>query len=267
MKKVFLTLFTSLLFAQFVSAQFEIPEVPKKQTSFYDYIGLLNKSGARFLEEKLIQYSDSTTIQIVIIIIESTKGENINKLAKDWGNKWGIGQKEKDNGIVLLMAKGDRKVAISTGKGIEKRLTNAIAKRVIESRITPEFKKGKYYKGLNRGVDAIIECLSGDFEKTKEEPKVGDYNDDSWWQGKVFERIFAFLFFAIIIISFVIGKPRNGRRKDDNENENDDDYWDSDTDDDWGIGFDDFDGGGSSGSLGGGFGGGSFGGGGASGSW
>ncbi len=266
MKKLIVIFFIGVFFSGLAQDQFDIPDTPVKQTSLYDYIGLLTDSGARYLENKLIRYSDSTATQIVIIIIESTQGENINKLARNWGNKWGIGEKEKDNGIVLLMAKSDRKVAISTGKGIEGKLTNSIAKKIIESRIIPEFKKGNYYKGLNEGTDGIIECLSGNFKETKR--KIGDFNDDNWWQGKILERILAFLFFAIAIIFFIVGKSRNGRRNDNDSDDNQ--YWDSDDDTDRNF-YRDYDhsGGGSSsgGGFSGGFGGGSFGGGGASGSW
>ena len=73
-------------------AQFTIPEKPGLQTSVYDYVNLLDNSEKKALEQKLINYSDSTSTQIVVAIIESTEGENINFLGAQWGQEWGIGQ-------------------------------------------------------------------------------------------------------------------------------------------------------------------------------
>ena len=72
-------------------AQFTIPEIPKLQTSVYDYANLLSTSEKKQLEEKLIRYSDSTTTQIVVVTIESLKGEDVSLLATKWGQTWGIG--------------------------------------------------------------------------------------------------------------------------------------------------------------------------------
>ncbi|NNK29365.1 MAG: TPM domain-containing protein, partial [Flavobacteriaceae bacterium] len=72
--------------------QFDIPEKPAVQTSVYDYVNLLSETQKSNLEQKLIRYADSTSTQIVAIIIETTKGEDINFLGAQWGQKWGIGQ-------------------------------------------------------------------------------------------------------------------------------------------------------------------------------
>ena len=86
-------------------AQFEIPAKPTagQQTSVYDYIGLLDGPQKSSLEQKLIRYSDSTSTQIVIAIIASTEGEDIQFLGAQWGHAWGIGQEKEDNGILVLL--------------------------------------------------------------------------------------------------------------------------------------------------------------------
>ncbi len=114
-----------LCWCSFSFAQFQIPEKPQLETSVYDYINLLSESQKNNLEQKLIQYSDSTSTQIVMAIIRSTEGENITYLGAQWGQKWGIGQVGKDNGILVLLAKDDRKIAINTGYGVEGSLTDA----------------------------------------------------------------------------------------------------------------------------------------------
>ena len=158
-----------------VAAQFTIPEKPSNQTSVYDYISLLSPGQKSQLENKLIRYSDSTSTQIVVAIIGSTEGENINYLGAQWGQKWGIGQAEEDNGILVLLAKNDRRIAINTGYGVEDRLTDAFSKRIIETVIIPRFKEGDYYAGLDSGCDAIFEVLNGAF-KGKEKRGITEMN-------------------------------------------------------------------------------------------
>ena len=94
-----------LLWAPLAWGHFTIPDKPQKQTSVYDYINLLSPSQSNALEQKLVKYSDSTSTQIVVAIISSTEGENINYLGAQWGQKWGIGQADEDNGVLVLLAK------------------------------------------------------------------------------------------------------------------------------------------------------------------
>ena len=87
----FTLLFIALIFCNTIFAQFTIPEKPSFQTSVYDYANVLSASEKTQLEEKLVRYSDSTTTQIVVITIESLKGEDVSQLATKWGQTWGIG--------------------------------------------------------------------------------------------------------------------------------------------------------------------------------
>ncbi len=259
------SLFIGLFFlCGFSFAQFQIPDKPKKQdqTSVYDYIDLLSKSQEKALEQKLVRYSDSTSTQIVIAIISSTQGENITFLGAQWGEKWGIGQADKDNGILILLAKDDRKIAINTGYGVEGSLTDALSRRIIENGILPHFKEGDYNGGLNRGADLIFEVLNGEFqeERTFE-------NSESF-------PLSTFLPFIIFFVILIILSNRN-RKNGDGKNggrRSGLDLWDiiilsnmgrsSGSSGGFGSG-----GGFSGGGFGGGFGGGGFGGGGASGGW
>ncbi|MBQ4915817.1 TPM domain-containing protein [Maribacter sp. MMG018] len=182
-----------LLFFSFLQlwSQFEIPEKPQKETSVYDYINLLPAGQRVSLEQKLITYSDSTSTQIVIAIIGSTEGENINYLGAQWGHKWGIGQSGKDNGILILLARDDRQIAINTGYGVEGSLTDAMSKRIIENIIIPEFKKGDYYSGLNLGADAIFKVLTGEFKEDR------TFNNGN---SSPLPAFLPFIIFAIILI-------------------------------------------------------------------
>ena len=262
-----LSLVVSLLSFGSVSAQFEIPENPKFQTSVYDYVNLLSKSEKQNLENKLVKYSDTTSTQIVIAIINSTEGENINFLGAQWGQKWGIGQAKEDNGILILLAKNDRKIAINTGYGIEHLLTDALSKRIIERDIIPYFKQNNYPGGLNRGADAIFEVLNGEYQGSRKS------NNNNLPVGFIF---MLFIIFIIILIS--ISKNRRGGGKNGGNKSGGIDILEAIILSNMGRGnyrrgssggFGGSSGGGFSGGggFGGGFGGGGFGGGGASGGW
>ena len=162
---IFLKLFVCLLFTQIGFAQFTIPEKPTLQTSVYDYANVLSATEKAQLEEKLIKYSDSTTTQIVVITIESLQNEDVSQLATKWGQTWGIGGTEKDdNGVIILLAKAEKKIAINPGYGLEDRLTAGIGGEIIRNIIIPEFKAGSYYNGLDKGTDALIDVFKGKYK-------------------------------------------------------------------------------------------------------
>ncbi|SFU30539.1 uncharacterized protein SAMN05216480_101579 [Pustulibacterium marinum] len=157
----------ALLITCVVSAQFEIPEKPSKETSVYDYAEVLSKGQKNALENKLVRYSDTTSTQIVFISIKSLNGENIGLLAPKWGQQWGIGQKGKDNGVVILLAEKEHEIWIAPGYEAEEKLTAGINGEIIRNIIIPEFKRGDYYAGLDKGTDAIFEVLQGTFKGTR----------------------------------------------------------------------------------------------------
>lgn len=260
--------FNILLFAigmlciQMVHAQFKIPKKPDFQTSVYDYGNLLSPSQKSDLENKLIKYSDTTSTQIVIAIINSTEGENINFLGAQWGQEWGIGQAKEDNGVLILLAKDDRRIAINTGYGVEHLLTDAMSKRIIEGDIIPYFKQGDYYGGLNRGSDAIFEVLTGEYKGTRQ-----SNNNEDFPVGLII-----IIIFIIILISISNNKRSGGSGGNRGNKSGGFDIWDAIILSNmgrgsFGGGSGGFGGGSSGGGFGGGFGGGGFGGGGASGGW
>lgn len=178
-------------------AQYKIPDVPKYQTSVYDYADVLDANEEKALEDKLVHFSDSTTTQIVIITIDDLKGEDVGVLATNWGQKWGIGLGKEDNGIIILVAKNDRKISIRNGYGLEQYLTAGITGEIIRNVITPEFKAGSYYRGLDAGTTAIFDLIKGTYKGTRKQNN---------------NPIAGILFFGIIIIIFfLIFKNRNKR--------------------------------------------------------
>ena len=259
-KFVCLVFLVSTSLTQTISAQFNIPEIPKEQTSVYDYINLLSTTQKSSLEQKLIRYSDTTSTQIVVAIISTTKGENIGLLAPKWAHEWGIGQAKEDNGIFILLAKDDRDIWISPGYGVEHKLTAGIVGELIRNIIIPEFKQGDYYQGLNKGSDAIFQILTGEYQGTRE--------SDS---GEFPVGVIIFLIIMFIIFSIIISKNRRGGGRG-GKKSNHINILDAIILSNMGRrnsgGFGSSSGGGfSGGGFGGGFGGGGFSGGGAGGSW
>jgi len=256
-----LKLFVCFLFTQISFAQFDIPEKPAFQTSVYDYANVLNANEKVQLEEKLIKYSDSTTTQIVVITIESLKGEDIGILTPKWGQTWGIGGTEKnDNGVIILLAKAEKKIWISAGYGLEDRLTAGIGGEITRNIIIPEFKAGSFYKGLDKGTDAIIDVFKGKYKGERKQTKEKDF------------PIFP-LIIIVVILFVLISRNKNSGGNSGNSNGGGPSLLDviilsSLGRNSGGGGFGGSSGGGfGGGGFGGGFGGGGFSGGGSSGSW
>lgn len=179
-------------------AQFEIPPVPNKseQTSVYDYAKLLSIQDKKALEQKLINYADTTSTQIVIAIIPSLNGDYEGTLAPEWAHKWGIGQKDKDNGVFILLAEKERKLWIAPGYGLEPTLTAGINGQIIRNEIIPYFKKGDYYGGLDNGTTQLINLFSGKYKVGLEE---GDSEVGFWVVVAVIIFVFAmFVIFAVV---------------------------------------------------------------------
>ena len=245
-----------------IFAQFTIPEKPSLQTSVYDYANVLSATEKAQLEEKLVRYSDSTTTQIVIITIESLKGEDVSQLATKWGQTWGIGGTAKDdNGVVILLAKNEKKIAINPGYGVEDRLTAGIGGTIIRNIIIPEFKAGSFYNGLDKGTDAIIDVFKGKFKGERKQTK-----------GKSFP-ILPFIVIVVIVLILLSRNKRGGGGNSGNNGGGGPSLMDvillSSLGRSSGGGFGGFGGGssGGGGGFGGGFGGGGFSGGGSSGGW
>ncbi|KAK3604919.1 hypothetical protein CHS0354_000582 [Potamilus streckersoni] len=152
-----------------------IPEKPNPVRFVNDYANSLTTSQMNQLEQMVRGYEDSTSTQIVIVIIKSTGGYDMYEYATELGRRWGIGQKELNNGIVLLWATDDRKVFIATGYGMEGVITDAISKQIINEEIIPNFKIGAYFEGLGLAIVKLSQAAKGEYKskgrkKTNEEP-------------------------------------------------------------------------------------------------
>ncbi len=177
-KAIFKRLTTPLVWLLFLmsvvgSASAQYPAKPSPPRLVNDFTSTLSGGELNALEQKLVAYSDSTSTQIAIVIISTTDGADIGQYTIELFNKGDIGDKQKDNGVLINVAKNDRKVFIVTGRGVEEDLPDAICKRIVTNKIVPNFKQDNYYGGLNDAVDEMISRLSGNFINDKEEEDKG----------------------------------------------------------------------------------------------
>jgi len=270
MRKLKITAYTALalfflplfIFAQKEDNAKSYSDNPTKLVQYVtDETGTLSSGQAATLSQKLRDFDSKSSTQIVVYMIQSLEGESLEDVSQRIAEKNKIGRKGKDNGVLLFIAKGDRKLRIEVGYGLEGVLTDAVSSKIIRNEITPSFKSGNFYEGIDKGINAIIAVTKGEYTADKKSNK--DPNAYTCWGMPIFIfMIFGFIFFMIFlsIIRRIFGIGRgiySGKRGGNWTN--------------WGGGGGFFSGGSSSGSSGGfsGFsgGGGSFGGGGASGSW
>src|SRR5690606_30492890 len=99
-----------------------------------------------------------------VVAVNSTEGMEIAQYTTELAHRWGVGRADVDNGLVILVAKNDRKVYIATGYGLEGAVPDALAKRIVEQQITPRFREGNFYAGLNDATDTIMKLASGEYK-------------------------------------------------------------------------------------------------------
>jgi uncharacterized protein len=146
----------------------QIPDAPNPPKLVNDFGGFLTPQETAALEQKLVQFNDSTSTQISIVTVSSLEGYDIADFAFQLGKKWGIGQKGTDNGVLIVVAKEERKTFIATGYGVEEFLPDAICNRIVDNTINPEFKNGNFYTGLDAGTTELMGYVTGKFKASKE---------------------------------------------------------------------------------------------------
>ena len=269
MKKLIIFLF--LIFLNFIQifSNNKFPE-PLQGRMVHDFSNILTTEEEFKLEEKLIKFNDETSTQIAIVTLDDLHSYDINEYTATLGEKWGVGQKNKDNGIIILVAPKLRKVSIQVGYGLEGVIPDAIAKRIIENEMIPEFKNGNFFAGLDKATNVLISLAKKEFSTNEYVQQTSKKEEIPFFVALI---ILGIIILLVIVIPFLFSfKTMN--------------HISSRTSLPWWLlllmmsqgssksrgKFNDFSSGrGSFGGFGGrsfgGFGGGSFGGGGASGSW
>jgi uncharacterized protein len=227
------------------------PNFPALTGRVVDDAGILSASTQSQLTDMLAAHEGATAQQVVVVTLDSLQGYTIEDYGYQLGRTWGIGQKGKNTGAILIVAPKDHKVRIEVGYGLEGTLTDATSRTIIENDILPGFKRGDYNAGVLAGTTSLLKVLGGD---TSVQPSAAESgtsadtnNSASAWPLLLFVAIWLVVIFLRRRMGPALGRRSYG-------------YYGG-----GGFGAGGFGGGGSGGGFSGG--GGSFGGGGASGSW
>lgn len=164
-------------------------DVPQLKGRVNDYAAILSPQTVQVLDAKLSALEKSDSTQVVVLTIPSLEGENLEDFSMKVAEAWKIGQKNLDNGAILLVSKNDRKLRIEVGRGLEGKLTDLTSGRIIRFEIIPRFKTGDFNGGIEAGVNAIVSVVKGEYVASRS--KTGRE------QGKT--PIFALLIFLFVI--------------------------------------------------------------------
>jgi uncharacterized protein len=248
------SMWTILLFLLFaVPALAAEPNSPLLTGRVVDEAGILNPATIKNLTDRLAKHEQTTGEQVVVVTLKSLQGYSIEEFGYQLGRHWGIGQKDKNTGAILIVVPNERKVRIEVGYGLEGKLTDAVSRTIIETDIVPNFRRGDFAAGVLSGTTSILKVLRSG-SATGTEPDVNSnalrtaVGADSGWDYPAMMAIFFIFMIIRSLLPWRHGIYRRVGRS---------------------YGYSSFPDGGFSGGGGGGFsgGGGSFGGGGASGSW
>ncbi|WP_224405546.1 YgcG family protein, partial [Afifella sp. IM 167] len=183
-------------------------DFPKLTGRVVDEAGLLSPEEEAELTALSKDLEDKTTDQLVIATIPSLGDRTIEEYGVDLGRAWQIGQKDKDNGVLLLVAPNERQVRIEVGYGLEPVLTDAISRLIIEGSIIPRFKAGDFPGGIQRGTEDIVAVLGGDRDAWLERARERVPEEDI---GSTLFTMFFFAVFFIMVFSGLLGG--GGRRR------------------------------------------------------
>src|SRR6186997_3512158 len=151
------------------------------------------------IEQKLADLEAKSGIQLVVATVNSLEGQEVEPYANELFRKWALGEKQKNNGVLLLVAPNERRVRIEVGYGLEGTLTDALSKVIITNAITPRFKAGDFGGGISRGVDDIITVLTTDAQEWEQRPSLrldrDQQNDPTSWI-----LFFAFIAFIVLMV-------------------------------------------------------------------
>ncbi len=189
----------------FLCGQVAALDVPQATGYVNDRAGILSQTTVLKLEQFLRDFEKSDSTQIVVLTIPTLDGEILEEYALQVLTDWGVGQKSQDNGALLLLAKQERKIRIEVGYGLEGRLTDLLAGRIIDNEISPRLKQGDFDGGVVSGVVAMAEAVRGEYQGTGSSKKKKK-------RTSPFGLIFLFLFFGPLLARLSGRRGHRSRR-------------------------------------------------------
>ncbi len=181
-----------------------IPTRPNPPRLVNDFAHILTPQQANNLEKKLVNFNDTTSNQITIVTVNSLDGYDPSMYAYEIGEKWKVGQKKFDNGIVMLIkpklnSSGRGRAFIAVGYGLEPAIPDATAKRIVENEMIPNFKNGNYYEGIDKATTVLMKMASGEISA------------EGYKKHTTKPAIFSFIPFFIIIIIILLIRKNGGK--------------------------------------------------------
>ena len=203
MLKKYFCLILALILAGVTGLAQDIPARPVPPRLVNDFANILSDNQIATLESKLEAFSDTTSTQICVVTITSLDGTDSNDYAQQLGEKWGVGHKENNGAVILVLPKignenGD--VAIQVGYGLEPYVTDKVIYDILTKQMVPAFRQEDYYTGINEACDTIIELTLGHFAK----------DDDEWDSEATGGLIIFILIIALIVYLAIIAKGKGG---------------------------------------------------------
>ena len=183
------------------------PNPPRLVNNFSkEYPNFISEAEKQTLETQLQNFSKETSNQICIVIVDDFGGTDASSYAIELGNKWAVGQKDFNNGIIILVkptgGKGHRKLFIAVGYGLEGAIPDLLTKRIRENDIEPYFAQGEFYNGLQAGVNSLMLAAKGEYHVTRGNSS----NEENWIKS----HPIIFIIFVILFVLFMIFKSRGG---------------------------------------------------------
>ena len=202
MKKLFYSINLFLIISYSGCYANDIPDRPSPPRLVNDFANILRSEEVINLEGKLLEFNNQTSTQIAIVIVNDLHGYDRAEFTYRLAEKWGVGQKGKDNGIVVMVKpktiSSPGQAFIATGYGLEAVVPDAIAKRIVEVEMIPEFKANNYYAGLNSATDVLISLTKGEF--TKEDYNQRTAKKETYSLSPILSLIFIIFFFIFFVI-------------------------------------------------------------------
>jgi uncharacterized protein len=192
-----------------ISYSQDIPDRPSPPHLVNDFAGMLNSQEVMALESKLVAFNDSTSNQIAIVTVPSLNGYDIMDYAQRLGEKWGIGQKQLNNGILILIkpktASSGGEVSITPGYGLEGAIPDLTCDQIISNEILPSFRENNYYQGLDKASSVLMSLARGEYSSDQYGKKARKSSGEM--------PVGFIIFIIIIVILTMIGKSRGSNNR------------------------------------------------------
>ena len=201
--KTLFALISCIIWANITIAEDKV-EIPKPEKHVTDLTNTLSDHDIEYLSNKLRQFEDSKGSQITVLVLPSTKSEEIEQFSIRLAEAWKVGRKNVDDGVIIVVAKSDRKARIEVGYGLEGAIPDIYAKRIIENIMLPQFRNGDFSGGIDAAADALIGIINGE-----ELPPALKQNKKPKSKGSGSR----FSVFGIIIFFVIMSLVRNALKK------------------------------------------------------